>query len=212
MLKYYVFATESFYHGSHCGIWSDFDHFMFNLFSFSQITMNGERLLFTLPSMYFLYMTIAAATRCVQYKFLKEPDMSLENHVMKSIPDILPYACRSLCVDTTFCFSINMKTKQGSNYVTCELNNSTRIADPQDVKSETGSEYHQMAVRALNFCFCFCFFFKYNYTHFFHFWQLTWKLMKIKCEELPNTGSKRNDCNAWLHEMIGSLKHISVTI
>lgn len=116
--------------------------------------MTGEIVSFSLSSMYFLFLhvTIAAATGCLQYKFLKEHDVSLENHVMKSVPDILPYACRSLCVHTTFCFSVNMKTKQGSNYVTCELNNSSRVADPQDVISEAGSEYHQMAVSAL-FCF-----------------------------------------------------------
>lgn len=147
--------------GSRCGKQSDFDHFMC-LFSFSQITMNGKRFSFTPPTMYFLFLQItsAAATRCLQYKFLKEHDVSLENHVMRSIPDIFPYACRSLCVHTTFCFSVNMKRKQGSNFVRCELNNSSRVADPQDVISETGSEYHQMAVRslfrfALLYCECF---------------------------------------------------------
>ena len=147
-----MFGHRKFF-GSRCGLLRDFDHVMF-LFSFSQITMNGERFPFSLPSMYFLFLqiTIAAATRCLQYKFLNERDVSLENHVMKSIPDILPYACRLLCAHTTFCFSVNMKTKQGSNYVTCELNNSSRVADPLDVIYEAGSEYHQMAVRAL-FCF-----------------------------------------------------------
>ena len=113
--------------------------------------MNGKRFSLRLPSMYFLFLqiTIAAATRCLQYKFLKEHGVSLENHVMKTIPDILPYACRSLCVHTTFCFSVNIKRKQGSSFVTCELNNSSRVADPQDVIYEAGSEYHQMAVRSL---------------------------------------------------------------
>lgn len=117
----------------------------------SQITMNGKRFSLRLPSMYFLFLqiTIAAATRCLQYKFLKEHGVSLENHVMKTIPDILPYACRSLCVHTRFCFSVNIKRKQGSSFVTCELNNSSRVADPQDVIYEAGSEYHQMAVRSL---------------------------------------------------------------
>ena len=139
------------------------------LFSFSQIKMNGKRFSSTLPSMYFLFLqiSIAVATRCLQYKFLKEYDVSLENHVMKSIPDILPYACRSLCVHTTFCFSVNMKRKQESNFVTCELNNSSRVADPWDVIYEAGSEYHQMAVRSLFRCaflYCECF---PNYFVFF---------------------------------------------
>lgn len=144
--------------GSSCELKSYFDYFM-SLFSFSQFRMTGERLSFSLPSMYFLFLhvTIAAATECLQYKFLKEHDVLLENHVMKSVPDILPYACRSLCVHTSFCFSVNMKKKHGSNYVTCELNNSSRVADPQDVISEAGSEYHQMAVRAL---LCFVVFFR----------------------------------------------------
>lgn len=130
------------------------------LFSFSQITMNGERLPLKqlLASMYFLFLQItvaaAAAAGCLQYKFIKEHGVSLENHVMKSIPNILPYTCRSLCVHTPFCFSVNMKMKQGPK-VTCELNNSSRVADPQDFKSEAGSEYHQMAVRALFFVFFF---------------------------------------------------------
>lgn len=145
------FLNRTFSTGSRCGQQSDFNHSMC-LFSFSQIKMpNGKRFSFRLPSMYFLFLqiSIAAATRCLQYKFLKEYDVSLENHVMKAIPDILPYACRSLCVYTTFCFSVNMKRKQESNFVTCELNNSSRVADPQDIISEAGSEYHQMAVRSL---------------------------------------------------------------
>ena len=148
-----MFFQQSFYRFSLRATRSDFDHFMC-LFSFSQITMNGKRFSFRLPWTYFLFLqiTIAVATKCLQYKFLKEHDVSLENHVIKSIPDVLPYACRSLCVHTTFCFSVNMKRKQGSNFVTCELNNSSRVADPQDVIYEAGSEYHQMAVRPL-FCF-----------------------------------------------------------
>lgn len=136
--------------------------------------MNGERLpLKQLPSMYFLFLQItvaAAAAGCLQYKFIKEHGVSLENHVMKSIPNILPYTCRSLCVHTPFCFSVNMKMKQGPK-VTCELNNSSRVADPQDFKSEAGSEYHQMAVRALFFVFFFLSF-VYIVMHIFFFFAI----------------------------------------
>lgn len=168
--------------------------------------MNGERLpLKQLPSMYFLFLQItvaAAAAGCLQYKFIKEHGVSLENHVMKSIPNILPYTCRSLCVHTPFCFSVNMKTKQGPK-VTCELNNSSRVADPQDFKSEAGSEYHQMAVRALFFVFFFSLICLYSHAHFFLFcnWGDIWK------HDLFNTGAKRNGCSTtWLREMKRSCK------
>ena len=109
--------------------------------------MNGKRdLPILFPSMYFLVFQINIITGCLQYKFVKENDKMLENHVIKSIPNISPPTCRSECVHAQFCFSINMKLKQGTLNVNCELNNSSKAADPQDLKSEVGSEYSEMAV------------------------------------------------------------------
>ena len=119
----------------------------FFFFIFLVDKMNGKRDLPVLfPSMYFLVFQINIITGCLQYKFVKENDKMLRNHVIKSIPNISPPTCRSECVHTQFCFSINMKLKQGTLNVNCELNNSSKAADPQDLKSEVGSEYSEMAV------------------------------------------------------------------
>ena len=82
---------------------------------------------------------------CRMTKFVKEEGMALENHVIKTVTAFQPLACRWQCVDTPLCFSMNVR-KLPTGWVTCELNNSSKSADPQDLISSTGSQYHQMAV------------------------------------------------------------------
>ena len=47
------------------------------------------------------------------------------------------------------CFSVNIR-KQLNGWVTCELNNSSKTADPQDLVPSIGSQYHQMKVSREN--------------------------------------------------------------
>ena len=82
---------------------------------------------------------------CRMTKFVKEEGMALENHVIKTVTAIQPISCGWQCVDTPLCFSMNVRKLQ-TGWVTCELNNSTKTADPQEFKSSPGSQYHQMAV------------------------------------------------------------------
>ncbi|XP_022783051.1 uncharacterized protein LOC111323875 [Stylophora pistillata] len=63
---------------------------------------------------------------------------------MKTVTVFQPLACHWQCVDTPLCFSVNVR-KLPSGWVTCELNNSSKTADPQDLIPSSGSQYYQMA-------------------------------------------------------------------
>ncbi len=82
---------------------------------------------------------------CRMTKFVKEEGVSLQNHVIATVNAADPIKCRWHCVDTQMCFSINVR-KLPTGRVTCELNNSSKTADPQDLIPSAGSQYHQMAV------------------------------------------------------------------
>ncbi|KAL9950355.1 hypothetical protein ACROYT_G042842 [Oculina patagonica] len=83
-------------------------------------------------------------TGCRMTKFVKEEGVTLQNHVIATVNAADPIKCRWDCVDTPLCFSINVR-KLLTGRVTCELNNSTKTADPQDLIPSTGSQYQQMA-------------------------------------------------------------------
>ena len=78
-------------------------------------------------------------------KFVQEEGVALQNHVIKSVTAATAVKCRWDCVDEPLCFSINVR-KLPTGRVTCELNNSSKTADPQDLIPNAGSQYHQMAV------------------------------------------------------------------
>ena len=82
---------------------------------------------------------------CRMTKFLKEEGVELQNHVMKTVDASAPVKCRSDCMDIPLCFSINVR-KLPTGRVTCDLNNSSKTADPQDLIQREGSQYHQMMV------------------------------------------------------------------
>ena len=86
-------------------------------------------------------------TGCRMAKFVKEEDVALENHVIATVTAADPIKCRWDCVDTPLCFSVNVRRLGETGWVTCELNNSSKTADPQDLIPSAGSQYHQMAVR-----------------------------------------------------------------
>ena len=89
-------------------------------------------------------------TGCRMTKFVKDEDHALENHVIKTVTAFQPLACRWQCVDTPLCFSMNVR-KLPTGGVMCELNNSSKTADPQDLILSPGSQYHQMAVSRVKF-------------------------------------------------------------
>ena len=77
--------------------------------------------------------------------FVKEENVALQNHVIKVVNASAQVKCRWDCVDIPLCFSINVR-KLPTGRVTCELNNSSKTADPQDLIPSAGSQYQQMAV------------------------------------------------------------------
>ena len=79
-------------------------------------------------------------------KFVIEEGVALENHVIAIVTASALIKCRIECVDTPLCFSLNVR-KLPTGWVTCELNNSSKTADPQDLIPSAESQYHQMAVR-----------------------------------------------------------------
>ena len=79
-------------------------------------------------------------------KFLKEEGVTLESHVIATVTAADPIKCRWDCVDTPLCFSVNVRKLGLTGRVTCELNNSSKTADPQDFMPSAGTQYHQMAV------------------------------------------------------------------
>ena len=103
-------------------------------------------------------------------KFVKEEDVVLENHVIATVTAADPIKCRWDCVDTPLCFSVNVRKLGTTGRVTCELNNSSKTADPQDLIPSAGTQYHQMAVNQKYFLGYFlgflCIFGLYK-THFF---------------------------------------------
>ena len=86
---------------------------------------------------------------CKRTKFTKEDGMALKNHVIETVTVFQPVACHWQCVDSPLCFSVNIR-KQLNGWVTCELNNSSKTADPQDLLPSIGSQYHQMKVSREN--------------------------------------------------------------
>ncbi|KAJ7363152.1 hypothetical protein OS493_011430 [Desmophyllum pertusum] len=77
-------------------------------------------------------------------KFVKQEGVALENHVITTVTATEPFTCSWQCVDTPLCFSMNVRKLQ-TGLVTCELNNSSKTADRQDLMPRAGSQYHQMA-------------------------------------------------------------------
>ena len=89
---------------------------------------------------------------CRMTKFVQEEDMALQNHVIKTVKAAAAVKCRWDCVDELLCFSINVH-KLSTGRVTCELNNSSKTADPQDLMPSPGIHYHQMSVSLVPWLF-----------------------------------------------------------
>ena len=91
-----------------------------------------------------LWLPFVAGCR-IRTKFVKQEGVALENHVITTVTATEPSECSWECVDTPLCFSMNVQKLQ-TGLVTCELNNSSKTADPQDLMPKAGSQYQQMAV------------------------------------------------------------------
>ncbi|KAJ7371452.1 hypothetical protein OS493_025923, partial [Desmophyllum pertusum] len=90
-----------------------------------------------------LWLPFVAGCR-IRTKFVKQEGVALENHVMTTVTATEPSECSWECVDTPLCFSMNVQKLQ-TGLVTCELNNSSKTADPQDLMPKAGSQYQQIA-------------------------------------------------------------------
>ena len=89
---------------------------------------------------------------CRMTKFVQEEGMALQNHVIKTVTAAAAVKCRWDCVDEPLCFSLNVR-KLPTGRVNCELNNSSKTADPQNLTPSAGSQYHQMAVNIIMLLF-----------------------------------------------------------
>ena len=111
-------------------------------------------------------------------KFVKEEGVALENHVIATVTAADQIKCRLDCVDTPLCFSVNVRKLGATGRVKCELNNSSKTADPQDLIPSAGTHYYQMAVIENTFSATFLGFYAslqlYNTDSFFSK-RLGWK-------------------------------------
>ena len=94
------------------------------------------------------YLPLVAA-RCRTVKFFKEEGVALQNHVIKTVTDSNPISCGWQCADTPLCFSMNVR-RLPNGWVTCELNNSSRTADPRDLISSPGNHCYEPPVILLS--------------------------------------------------------------
>ena len=95
-------------------------------------------------------MCISLVTGCRMGKFVKQEGVTLENHVITVVTADHPVKCKQDCLDTPLCFSINVHAQAlPSGWVKCDLNNSTRAANPENLVKRAGYWYHQMTVSVI---------------------------------------------------------------
>ena len=95
-------------------------------------------------------MCISLVAGCRMGKFVKQEGIALENHVITVVSADHPVKCKQDCLDTPLCFSINVHAQTlPSGWVKCDLNNSTRAANPENLVQRAGYWYHQMTVSVI---------------------------------------------------------------
>nr|XP_058956115.1 secretory phospholipase A2 receptor-like [Pocillopora verrucosa] len=92
---------------------------------------------------WFAIIFLPCVAGCQTTKFVKEEGHALENHVIKTVTAMQPITCVWQCVDTPLCFSMNVRSLP-TGWVTCELNNSSKTADPQDFLFSPETRYQQL--------------------------------------------------------------------
>ena len=71
----------------------------------------------------------------------------LRNHVIKTVTVDHPIKCQEECLNIPLCFSVNVHPHQGSSrQITCDLNDSSKTADPKDLVPNDGYQYRRMAL------------------------------------------------------------------
>jgi len=83
---------------------------------------------------------------CEIYRFDAEQNKEFVNHVIKTMTTNMKELCRDSCVSLSQCFSINVRPSQFPGFVDCDLNNSSKKANPGSLVTKDRSEYHQMVV------------------------------------------------------------------
>ena len=94
---------------------------------------------------WFAIIFLPCVAGCQTTKFVIEEGDALENHVIKTVTAMQPITCVWQCVDTPLCFSMNVRSLP-TGWVTCELNNSSKTADPQDFLFSPETRYQQLVV------------------------------------------------------------------
>ena len=94
-----------------------------------------------------LLVPVIACKGCRMSRFFKEENVVLRNHVIKTVTVDHPIKCQEECLNIPLCFSVNVHPHQGSSgQITCDLNDSSKTADPKDLVPNDGYQYRQMAV------------------------------------------------------------------
>ena len=94
---------------------------------------------------WFAIIFLPCAAGCQTTKFVIEEGHALENHVIKTVTAMQLITCVWQCVDIPLCFSMNVRSLP-TGWVTCELNNSSKTADPQDFLFSPETRYQQLVV------------------------------------------------------------------
>jgi hypothetical protein len=82
---------------------------------------------------------------CEIYKSVESEDHALEGHVITTIVRSLVSVCWAKCAALSWCFSINVRpTNHGT--IECDLNNSSKRANPGSMVPRQGSQYHEYGV------------------------------------------------------------------
>ncbi|XP_031557614.1 uncharacterized protein LOC116294204 [Actinia tenebrosa] len=96
-----------------------------------------------------LYLCIIDS--CEIYKFVASENQKLEGHVITTVVHSIVNLCWNDCVWMSWCMSINVRpTNYGT--VECDLNNSSKGANPGNLVSSQGFQYHEM--KGVNDLYC----------------------------------------------------------
>jgi len=101
----------------------------------------------SINSLLFLSLVaVRTVSGCEIYSFvLSDGSQALEGHVIKTMSAAYMDFCWNDCVWWSWCFSINVRQNIDRTFE-CELNNSSKIANPHKMVSRKGWSYYEMQV------------------------------------------------------------------
>lgn len=82
---------------------------------------------------------------CGTFRFKTEDGVALAGHVISKITTNWPIKCHLECVNFATCMSVNTRQNEAGKTI-CEMNNSSKAANPQDMEPRPGYQYRQMTV------------------------------------------------------------------